>query len=94
LTSRTSFEIRAAILAELFVKHKKDPTFSEFREYADLGLPLAYTVSNGIVPSTEKAQKYIEDAFEGLLEILEIPEDEGFKDLDDLLAESSWEPEG
>ena len=35
----------------------------------------------------------MEDAFEGLLEILEIAEDEGFKDLDDLLAESSWDAE-
>jgi hypothetical protein len=91
--SRTSYETRTSILSELFGKYRDDETFREFREYADLGLPLAYAISTGIVPSTAKAQKLVNDAFEGLLEILEIAEDEGFKDLDDLLAESAWDEE-
>ncbi len=93
MTSRTSYETRVSILSELFVKHKEDDTFKDLREYADLGLPLAYAISTGVVPSTDKAQELVDDAFEGLLEILEIAEDEGFKDLDDLLAESSWDAE-
>ena len=93
MTSRTSYETRASILSELFVKYKEDDTFKDLREYADLGLPLAYAISTGVVPTTDKAQELIDDAFDGLLEILEIAEDEGFKDLDDLLAESSWDPE-
>jgi hypothetical protein len=91
LTRKTPFETRASILSELFMKYRKDETFKEFREYANLGLPLAYAISTGVVPSTDKAQELVDDAFEGLLEILEIAEDEGFKDLDDLLAESSWD---
>jgi hypothetical protein len=75
------------------MKYRKDDTFKDLREYADLALPLAYAITTGIVPSTDKAQELVEDAFEGLLEILEIAEDEGFKDLDDLLAESSWDAE-
>ena len=93
MTSSTSYETRALILSELFMKYKEDDTFKDLREYADLGLPLAYAISTGVVPSTDKAQKLVDDAFEGLLEILEIAEDEGFKDLDDLLAESSWDRE-
>ena len=93
MTSRTSYETRASILSELFMKYRDDDTFKDMREYADLGLPLAYAISTGVVPSTEKAQQLIDDAFEGLLEILEIAEDEGFKDLDDLLAESAWDEE-
>ena len=93
MTSRTSYETRVSILSELFLKYKEDDTFKDLREYADLGLPLAYAISTGVVPSTEKAQELVEDAFEGLLEILEIAEDEGFKDLDDLLAESAWDAE-
>ena len=89
----TPFETRASILSELFMKYTKDETFKEFREYANLGLPLAYAITTGIVPKTDKAQHFVNDAFEGLLEILEIAEDEGFKDLDDLLAESSWDTE-
>jgi hypothetical protein len=75
------------------MKHREDDTFKDLREYADLGLPLAYAISTGVVPATDKAQELVDDAFEGLLEILEIAEDEGFKDLDDLLAESSWDVE-
>ena len=93
MTSRTTYETRASILSELFMKYRDDDTFKDLREYADLGLPLAYAISTGVVPSTEKAQQLIDDAFEGLLEILEIAEDEGFKDLDDLLAESAWDAE-
>ena len=93
MTSRTPFETRASILSELFWKYRDDATFKDLRAYADLGLPLAYAISTGVVPSTDKAQQLVDDAFEGLLEILEIAEDEGFKDLDDLLAESSWDTE-
>ena len=93
MTSRTSYETRASILSEFFMKYRDDATFKDLREYADLGLPLAYAISTGVVPSTDKAQELVDDAFEGLLEILEIAEDEGFKDLDDLLAESSWDAE-
>ena len=93
MTGRTPYETQVSILSELFVNYRKDSTFKEFREYADLGLPLAYAISTGVVPSTDKAQKLVEDAFGGLLEILEIVEDEGFKDLDDLLGESSWDTE-
>jgi hypothetical protein len=75
------------------MKHRDDDTFKDLREYADLGLPLAYAISTGVVQSTDKAHELVDDAFEGLLEILEIAEDEGFKDLDDLLAESSWDVE-
>jgi hypothetical protein len=45
------------------------------------------------VPATEKAMKFVDDAFEELLNSLEIAEDEGFRDLDDLLAESAWDAE-
>lgn len=93
MTSKTPFETRASILSELFMKYREDDTFKDLREYADLGLPLANAISTGVVPSTDKAQELVNDAFEGLLEILEISEDEGFKDLDDLLAESPWDAE-
>lgn len=93
MTSGTPFETRASILSELFGKYRDEKAFKEFREYADLGLPLAYAISTGLVPATEKAMKFVDDAFEELLNSLEIAEDEGFRDLDDLLAESAWDAE-
>lgn len=93
MANRTSYEIRVSILSELIQKYRQDPILKEFIELEDLGLPLAYLISTGVVETTEKAQKFLDDSFEGLLQFLEIPEDEGFKDLDDLLAESSWDAE-
>lgn len=79
----TAYSKKASILADLWQNNAEDEELEEFFEHYDLGLPLAYAVSEGIVESTEKAQKFIEDTFAGLLTKLEI-EDEGFDSLDEL----------
>lgn len=82
----TTFENKCALLSELWLNYKDDEEFADFVEYNDIGLPLAYAISNGIVESTEKAERFIEETFALLLAGLEIDEDTGFEDLDDLLA--------
>jgi hypothetical protein len=51
----TPFETRCKILAELWIDYRKDEEFADFIAYCDLGLPLAYSVSEGIVESTSIA---------------------------------------
>ncbi len=80
----TTFENKCAILAELWLNYKADEEFEDFIEYNDLGLPLAYAISSGIVERTQKADGFIEETFELLLASLDV-EDEGFESLDDLL---------
>jgi hypothetical protein len=82
----TSYVSKVAILAELWLEYRSDTEFSDFFEYNDIGLPLAYAIDNAIVESTPVAQRFVEETFALLLESLDVEEDYGFEDLDDLLS--------
>jgi hypothetical protein len=81
--STTTQESKAEILSELWLGYKNDQNFEDFFAYNDLGLPLAYAISNGIVKATELSNKFIDETFTLLLASLEI-EDEGYDGLDDI----------
>jgi hypothetical protein len=81
----TSFETRCEILSDLWLNYKADDEFTEFIQYNDLGLPLAYAISEGIVENTPPAENFINETFELLLAGLGI-EDEGFENLDEMLG--------
>ena len=80
----TPLEARTAILAEIWMHHRSDANFAYFVEYADVALPLAYIVSEGIVEVTDRASGLINQTFELLLDGLDIP-DKGFKYLKEML---------
>jgi hypothetical protein len=80
----TSYTDKCAILADLWLNYRSDEEFTDFTEYNDLGLPLAYAIDNDIVKSTEMAQRFVEETFDLLLASLEV-EDSGFETLNDLL---------
>jgi hypothetical protein len=82
----TTFEAMTQILADLWMDYRGDEEFKDFIEYNDLGLPLAYVISSGIVESSPLSKSYIEETFDLLLASLEIQEDTGFDSLDDLLG--------
>lgn len=84
----TSYTDKCSILAELWLNYRSDKEFDDFREYNDLGLPLAYAIDNDIVKSTEMAQKFIEETFDLLLATLEV-DDKGYESLNDLLGLAS-----
>jgi hypothetical protein len=64
--------------------YRGEPEFEDFVQYNDLGLPLAYAISEGIVEKTDIATNFVNEAFDILLGALGI-EDTGFNTLDDLL---------
>jgi hypothetical protein len=80
----TPFKVRCQILAEVWVEYRKDEEFTDYIEYCDLGLPLAYLVLEGVVENTPIAEKYINESFDLLLSGLGV-EDENFENLDELL---------
>jgi hypothetical protein len=82
--AETTFSNKVAILANLWITYSNDPTFEDFFEYNDLGLPLAYALDNEIVVATEKTNSFIEETFALLLSGLE-REDTGFESLNALL---------
>lgn len=84
----TLYEDKLAILADLWLNYRQDEDFIDFIEYNDLGLPLAYAISESIVENTSLAAPFIEETFELLLAGLGITEDTGFETLDDIFAEA------
>jgi hypothetical protein len=81
----TEYTNKCLILADLWLNYRDDEEFIKFCEYNDLGLPLAYSIANGIVESTILAEQFVNETFRLLLEGLEI-EDLGYELLDDLLT--------
>jgi hypothetical protein len=84
-TSPTPFLTKTFILGELWLNYRKDPEFQDFIEYNDLGLPLAYAISEGMIEKSTIAENYVLETFDVLLAGLGI-EDEGFENLDELLG--------
>jgi hypothetical protein len=82
--SATSFDDKCAILADIWLGYRDEAEFIDFIEYNDLGLPLAYAISNGIVDSTPMAAGFVNEAFDLLLTGYGI-EDSGFESMDDIL---------
>lgn len=80
----TNFSNKCDILAELWLDYRGEEDFADFIEYNDLGLPLAFAISQDIIKSSPRAEGYINEAYDLLLAALEI-EDGEFDTLDDVL---------
>jgi len=84
-TSPTPYLTKTEILSDLWLNYRNDAEFTDFIEYNDIGLPLAYLISTRTVESTPVAERFIDETFDLLLTSLEISDD-GFESLDDLLS--------
>lgn len=81
----TTFENKCTILSDLWLNFRLDEEFADFMQYNDLGLPLAYAISEGVVEATEIASTMIEETFSLLLAASDI-EDTGFENLNQILG--------
>jgi hypothetical protein len=82
----TPIETQASILAELWMDYRDEGYFAEFFQYADIGFPLAYVISKGIVKTTPEADNFISDTWEMLLGLVAL-EDTGFDNLEEMLED-------
>jgi hypothetical protein len=82
---KTTFEAKCNILSRLWIEHREDEDLEDFIAYNDLGLPLAYFISEGIALPTQLAETYIKETFEILLSALDV-EDTGFTDLEEVMT--------
>lgn len=83
--TNTDFSSKCNILADLWINYKDNESFTDFVEYNDLGLPLAFAISQEIVSTTDTATAYINETFALLLEAVGA-QDTGYASLDELLA--------
>ena len=83
----TTLDNKINILSEIWVSYRDEAEFEDFIQYNDLGLPLAYLASTGIIEvKTEKALAFINETFDLLLAGVGIEEDTGFETLDNVLG--------
>ena len=84
MANQGEFTLRAFLNGKLDLSQAE--VFTDFIEYNDLGLPLAYAFANQIITKTDKLTKFIDESFDLLLLGLEVEEDTGFESLDELLG--------
>jgi hypothetical protein len=85
--TNTDFSSRCSILGDLWLNYKSEPEFEDFIEYNDIGLPLAFAISQEIIPASDMATKYVNETWDLFLESLGLP-DAGFTSLNELLDNS------
>lgn len=64
------------MLGQLWIDFREDEILSDFIEYNDLGMPLSYMISEGLVTATELAEQYVNETFALFLEIMNLTEPE------------------
>ena len=81
----TDFSSICDILGSLHYNFKEDKDFKDFIEFNDLGLPLAYLVSENLCEVSDDGARYITETWELFLAGLKM-KDEGFESLEQLFA--------
>ena len=81
----TSIEKRCEILSDLWMQYKDQTELSDYMEYNDLGLSLAFSINEDIVKITPLAESYINESFDLLLEAMSL-EDRGFNTLNEIFS--------
>lgn len=86
----TDFSNKVQILASFYMNYRDEKNVSDFIEFNDLGLPLAFLSAEGLAEITEQGIQYIEETWNLLMDMFEI-EDTGFESLDQLLDSKTKE---
>jgi hypothetical protein len=84
----TSFLTKCEILAEVHLEATWNIDLNDFRDYNDLGLPLAYSVDKDLIEIKEGGKEHIEDSWNNLCEMLGVNKEDEFEDSDDMLEKS------
>jgi hypothetical protein len=89
----TDFSKKIEILGQFYMLYKEDSGgMSDFIDFNDIGLPLAYLAAEGLCEVSEDGAKYIAETWDIFLSSLGL-EDEGFDDLDVIMMKAkngSW----
>lgn len=84
---------KASILAELWITLRYRPEWGEFFRFNDVGLPLSFALEGALVTETTPlGTRLVEETFVMLCQLLGLPPEHTYYDLDDmfLLAGGDW----
>jgi hypothetical protein len=79
----TDFSKQVEILGQFYMSARDNKEMSEFIEFNDIGLPLAYLASEGLCDISDDGKKYVAETWDLLLVSLGVI-DTGFDSLDDI----------
>ena len=91
-----NFENKCRILSDLWIHNKDEEKEEDFVEeydlyelirYADLSLPLAYLINAELVTPKEESLKLIDEAYDILVEFLDIDANEDFETFQQIVNE-------
>jgi hypothetical protein len=80
----TTFENKALILGQLWIRNEEEEEWADFFKYNNLGLPLAFALAEEIINHSESLEKYVNETWKLLLASMNI-EDTGFEDFEELI---------
>lgn len=72
---------KTKILADLWVVTEHQESWDKFRQWANIGLPLALAVEAGMATLTESGQAIIDETYNMLLAVMELDEADEYEDL-------------
>ena len=81
----TDFTNICEILGSLYANYKEDEDLKDFIEFNDLGLPLAYFVSEDLCQVSDDGARYITETWTLFLASMDI-QDTGWDNLDQMFA--------
>ena len=81
----TDFTNMCEILGSLYANYKEDEDLKDFIEFNDLGLPLAYFISEDLCQVSDDGARYITETWQLFLASMEL-EDTGWDSLDQMFA--------
>ena len=79
----TDFTSKCEILGQFYSQYRDERDFEDFMEFNDLGLPLAYFVSENLCEVSDDGVRYINETYTLFLASLEL-NDTGFANLEDV----------
>lgn len=80
-----SIENKAHVVGDAWMLIRKSSEWDEVVKYGDVGFPLAYAVDNDLASIEDRGEKYIEEVYDLLINILQIPEDEFYENFEAML---------
>jgi hypothetical protein len=83
MENMTNFTNKCEILGQFYSQYREEKDFADFMEFNDLGLPLAYFVSEELVEVSDDGARYINETWDLFIASLEI-KDTGFDALEDV----------
>jgi hypothetical protein len=76
------------LLGDFWLNYKDEEGFEDFVEYNDIGLPLAFMISEDIVLSTTVAEIYVNEAWELLCAALNVDSTQDYDSLEDMFIDA------